>query len=107
MEIAEKWFEAKRGISANVYIISMNYYDVDFQAHWSEGCRGSYDSHEESFSITHEQLSAKDWREELNKEIEVENQKKILEQRKNVEAKLRAKEKAEREQYEALKKKFE
>jgi hypothetical protein len=105
--IAEAYFKLKKGRDANISIESVNSYDVSFLASWTEGCRGCYDSYDETFHLTHEQLCAEDWKSELDKQLEAEKQKKILEQRKSAEAAIRANAARERTQYEQLKKKFE
>lgn len=73
LEVAEKWYELKHGRQASISIESFNSTSIGFVASYTTGCRGHYETFNDSFGVSFEQLLTKNIKERI--EIEFKQEK--------------------------------
>jgi len=107
IEIANTYAALKYKESGSMHISGFNAYSVSFRMEWATGCRGHYESHYLDFDISFEMLSSPNWKEKLEKELEVIREKQKAEEF-ALKEKIRKKREAdERAEFERLRKIYE
>lgn len=107
IDIADAYATLKYKESGSLHISGFNAYSVSFRLEWETGCRGHYESHYLDFDISFEMLSSPNWKEKLERELEVIREKQKAEELALKEKIRKKREAAERAEFERLKKIYE